>query len=111
MMPTIPRGSLVRIDPVPDEGIAKGDVALALAADGEPVLHRVVSASDGWITTRGDGAIHIDPPVPFTRVIGVATSVRDAEGERPLPRRARRSMAITVLKLRRRVERVVRRAR
>lgn len=111
MMPTIPRGSLVRIDPVPDEGIAKGDVVLALTADGEPVLHRVVSASDGWITTRGDGAIHIDPPVPLTRVIGVATSVRDAEGERTLARSASRSMAITVLKLRRRVERVVRRAR
>jgi hypothetical protein len=107
MLPTIPRGSLVRIDPVPSEGIEKGDVVLSLTADGEPVIHRVVAISDAALTTRGDAAIHTDPPVPFGRVIGLATAVRDAAGERRITRRARRSMAVTVLKLRRRVARVV----
>ena len=111
MLPTVPRGARVRVDPIPAEGIVKGDVVLSLTADGEPVLHRVVSMVDGWLTTRGDAAIHSDPPVPLTRVIGVATSVRDESGERALGRRAKRSMAVTVLKLRRRVARVVRRAR
>jgi signal peptidase I len=107
MLPTIPRGSLVRIDPVPSDGIEKGDVVLSLTAEGEPVIHRVVASAEGTLTTRGDAAIHTDPPVPFSRVIGIATAVRDATGERPITRRARRSMAVTVLKLRRRVARVV----
>lgn len=111
MVPTVARGALVRIDPLPPEGIAKGDVVLLLTTDDEPVLHRVVSMRDGWVTTRGDGAIHTDPPVAMARVIGLATAVRDREGERPIGRSVRRSMAVTVLKLRRRVARVVRRAR
>jgi hypothetical protein len=107
MLPSIPRGALVRIDPVPSDGVEKGDVVLSLTADGEPVIHRVLAISDTALTTRGDAAIHTDPPVPFGRVIGVATRVRDAAGERMITRRPRRSMAVTVLKLRRRVARVV----
>ena len=111
MLPTIARGALVRVDSLPGGGVSKGDVVLALTDDGEPFLHRVVAVADGWITTRGDAAIHTDPPVALTRVIGLATAVRTADGDRMLGRRARRSVAVTMLTLRRRVARVVRRAR
>ena len=111
MIPTVARGALVCIAPIPEGGIVKGDVVLTLTSDGEPVLHRVTSVENGWIATRGDAAIHSDPPVPLRRVIGVATRVRDVHGERPIGRRAKRSMAVTALKLRRPVARVVGRAR
>ena len=111
MLPTIARGALVRIEGLSPAGICKGDIALTLTADGEPVLHRVTLVSGDRIVTRGDSAIVADPPVPLTRVIGVATHVRDDAGERVLSRHARRSVAITMLKLRRRVARVVRRDR
>jgi hypothetical protein len=109
MLPTIARGALVRIEGLSPAGICKGDIALTLTMDGEPVLHRVALVSGDRIVTRGDAAIMADPPMPITRVIGIATHVRDATGERPLTRTAQRSVAITMLKLRRRVARVVRR--
>ena len=111
MMPTIPRGALVRIGPVPVSGIARGHVVLALTADGEPVIHRVVSVSADRVVMRGDASITIDPAIPLTRVIGVATHVSDGESERALGRRPRRSLAVSALKLRRRIARVVRRDR
>jgi len=111
MMPTIPRGALIRIGPVPVSGIARGDVVLALTADGEPVIHRVVSVSADRVVMRGDASITIDPAIPLTRVIGVATHVSDGESERALGRRPRRSLAVSALKLRRRIARVVRRDR
>ncbi|HUQ82033.1 MAG TPA: nucleotidyltransferase family protein [Gemmatimonadaceae bacterium] len=111
MVPTIARGALVRIEGLPSSGLAKGDVVLTLTADGEPVLHRIVVVRGDRIVTRGDAAIATDPPVPLSRVIGLATHVRDDTGERPLGRSARSSVASTVLKLRRRVARAVRRDR
>jgi len=110
MLPTIQRGSLVRVEAVPTEGIVNGDVVLALTADGEPLLHRAIDVAASRITTRGDAAIHEDPPVPLARVIGIATHVHDRDGQRSVGRHPRRSLTITVLKLRRRVARVVRRA-
>jgi len=111
MLPTIPRGALVRIQPLPEPGPSKGDIVLALTSDGEPVLHRVMMVFDHHLILRGDAALGADPPIPLAKVIGLATHVRDEAGERALTRSPRRSMAITVLKLRRRVERAVRRAR
>jgi hypothetical protein len=111
MLPTIARGALVRIERLPEAGLAKGDIVLALTADGEPVLHRATMIFDHHVVLRGDAALGADPPIPLTRVIGLATHVRDRAGERVLSRHPRYSVAITVLKLRRRVARVVRRAR
>ena len=111
MLPTIPRGALVRIQPLLEPGPSKGDIVLALTGDGEPVLHRVMMAFDHHLILRGDAALGGDPAIPLAQVIGLATHVRDEAGERALTRSPRRSMAITVLKLRRRVERAVRRAR
>lgn len=107
MMPAIPRGALVRIGPVPKDGIVRGDAVLALTSDGEPVLHRVVRVVDNGLVMRGDAAIHTDPAVPFGRVIGVASHVRDGEVERKLSRRPLRSMSVSALKIRRRIARVL----
>jgi hypothetical protein len=110
MRPAIDPGALARIGALPAEGLAVGDVVLALTADGEPVLHRAIAVTDDGVICRGDAAIHTDPFVPYSRVIGIATHVRDARGERPLERRRRRSIAVTALKVRRRIRRILRRA-
>jgi len=111
MRPTIPGGALVRIGPLPNGGIRPGDVVLALTADGEPVLHRAVAVRRDGILTRGDASINMDPPVPHERVIGVATHVRENGKERALGRRPARSFTVSALKVRRRLARMVRRAR
>jgi hypothetical protein len=111
MLPTIPRGGLVRIGPIPSAGIRIGDVVLALTADGEPVLHRVVSLTDDGIVMQGDAAIAADPTIPFRRLIGIATHVVDHGRDVSLGRRPRRSFAASALKMRRRIARMVRRVR
>ena len=111
MLPSIPRGALVRIGGVPDGGIAPGDVVLALTADGEPILHRVVEIDGAVLRLRGDAALTDDRPVPLSRVIGLATHVAYEGVERELSRRVPRSLSVAAMKLRRRFARVVRRVR
>ena len=111
MLPAIPRGALVRIGPVPSCGVRTGDVVLALTGDGEPVLHRAIAVRDDCIVMRGDASITVDPPVPLERIIGVATHVRTDGEDRALGRRPGRSLSVSALKVRRRLERMVRRAR
>ena len=111
MLPTIPRGALVCIGPVPSGGVRSGDVVLALAADGEPVLHRAIVARPESILMQGDASINVDPPVPMERVIGVATHVRTNGEYRALGRRPVHSLTVSALKARRRLARMVRRAR
>jgi len=88
-----------------------GDVVLALTGDGEPVLHRAIAVRDDNILMRGDASINVDPPVPMARVIGVATHVRANGEDRALGRRPVRSLTVSALKVRRRLARIVRRAR
>ena len=111
MVPTIPRGALVRIGPVPSGGVRAGDVVLALTGDGEPVLHRAIVVGPDSLLMRGDASINVDPPVPLQRVIGVATHVRTNGEDRALGRRPPRSLSVSALKVRRRLARMVRRAR
>ena len=110
MLPSIPRGALVRIRGVSDEGITCGDVVLVLTADGEPVLHRVIGVAGQTLRLRGDAALTEDPPAPLSRVIGVATHVAHDGVEHALSRRPPRSLSVAAMKLRRRFARVVRRA-
>jgi hypothetical protein len=111
MLPTIPRGALVRIGAVPPSGVTRGDVVLALTSDGEPVLHRAIAVRADAVVTRGDSAIHVDPAIPLSRIVGIATHVSDGGSERPLGRRPQRSITVSALKLRRRIARAVRRDR
>jgi hypothetical protein len=92
---------------VPARGIVRGDVVLALTADGEPVLHRVIAVDGDWLLMRGDAALAPDPPAPLSRVIGVATHVSHLGVERELPRHPPRSLSVAALKLRRRLARAV----
>jgi hypothetical protein len=110
MLPTVPRGALVRIGPLTAGRVVAGDVVLALTADGEPVLHRAISVTSDFVIMQGDAALHVDPPVPMSRVIGVATHVYHEGVERPIGRRPRRSISVSILKARRRLARMVRRA-
>jgi hypothetical protein len=110
MLPSIPRGALVRIRGVSDSGITRGDVVLALTADGEPVLHRVIAVEGQTLRLRGDAALSEDPPVPLSRIIGIATHVAHDGVERELSRRPPRSLSVAAMKLRRRFAKVVRRA-
>jgi len=109
MLPTIPRGALVRIGPVPPDGIGPGDIVLALTADGEPVLHRAVALVGDSVIMRGDAALADDAPTPLRRVIGVATHVECGAEWRALGPRPPRSIMVTALKLRRRLAKAVRR--
>ena len=111
MLPTIPRDALVRIGPIPAHGINRGDIVLALTSDGEPVLHRAITVQPDGVVMRGDASIHTDPPIPFDRLIGVATHVCHDGIERALSRRPRRSIKVSALKVRRQIARIVRRAR
>jgi len=111
MLPTIPRGALVRVGPVPSGGVRTGDVVLALTGDAEPVLHRAIAVRADSVLMRGDASINVDPAVPLDRVIGVATHVRINGENRPLGRRPLRSLTVSALKVRRRLARMVRRAR
>jgi putative nucleotidyltransferase-like protein len=111
MLPTIPRGALVRVGPMPSDGVRVGDVVLALTGDGEPVLHRAIAVRRDSILMRGDASINVDPPIPLDRLIGVATHVRTNGEDRVLGRRPLRSLAVSALKVRRRLARMVRRAR
>ena len=111
MLPTIPRGSIVRVRGVPAKGVEKGDVILALTSDGEPVMHRVVAFANEGLVMRGDAALQPDPPTPMARVIGVATHVIRRGRPRAISKRRPLSLGVSALKLRRRLARVVRRAR
>jgi len=111
MLPTIPRGALVRVGPMPSDGVRVGDVVLALTGDGEPVLHRAIAVRRDSIVMRGDASINVDPPVPLDRLIGVATHVRTNGEDRVLGRRPVRSLTVSALKVRRRLARMVQRAR
>jgi hypothetical protein len=110
MLPTIPRGAVVRLGPVPAAGVGIGDVVLALTADGEPVLHRVVALADENVVMRGDASLVSDPPVPVRRVIGIATHVEDRGRDVAIGRQPKRSLAVSALRARRRIARMVRRA-
>ena len=49
-------------------------------------------------------------PNPFARIIGVATHVVENGRDVPIGRRPKHSLAVSALKVRRRIERMVRRA-
>lgn len=81
MEPTIPPGSVVRVEPCGDVGLRRGDVAACLRPDGGLSLHRVVARSaDGRVRTWGDAMRRPDMWVP--RVVGKVVA---------LPERPRRS--------------------
>jgi hypothetical protein len=83
MEPTIPSGAEVRLQCGGEAAV--GDV-LAFVRDGHLVLHRVegLSATDGWVLTRGDAFVWPDPPLmPGERRLGRVVAVDRGDGFAP----------------------------
>lgn len=94
MVPAIPAGSSVRLGPLPERSLRRGDVVLALTTSGQPVLHRIRSVDGDRVITKGDALPQPDSPLDLRAVIAMADIVRvrtgddDArETERRIPRR------------------------
>ena len=69
MEPTLPEGAKVRLK-APTGPVRAGDIVLLRLAAGLR-LHRVVFSSPGWIRTKGDRGIYLDPKVLRQAVIAV----------------------------------------
>jgi hypothetical protein len=85
MMPAIPIDAEVRVVPLAARPIRVGDVVLARATGGQPVLHRVRSLSGRHVQTKGDNLMAPDDPLPVSDVIAVADAVRTDGRVTPIP--------------------------
>jgi hypothetical protein len=80
MIPGLPPGTRVRLQPVDPKSLRSGDV-IAFLYHGRLVAHRVVrlgrtAASRRYLLTRGDAMLLNDVPVPFDSALGVVTAKR-----------------------------------
>jgi hypothetical protein len=103
MLPAIPRGSLVRLAPLPARPLRVGDVVLFHRALGAPRLHRIVGVGDGALRTQGDNCYGADRPIPLDRVLMLADLVEIDGRTRPIapaPRRVLRRLASRIRGLR-----------
>jgi hypothetical protein len=75
---TIPAGSRVRIELAPRPRL-RPDEVVAFVAGPHVVVHRVVRlarrGTRGYLLTRGDAALVVDPPIDETRVLGRVITV------------------------------------
>lgn len=77
MLPTIAPGDRVLLSSA--KSIRKGHIVLA-ELNGQPLLHRVVSATRGMIVTRGDSCDANDPVIPRASVVARAVASENASG-------------------------------
>ena len=102
MRPWLGDGDVVTIAPA--SRLRPGDVVLYLAADGSPVLHRLVRRRPGgrW-QMRGDALWRLDDPVPEACILGRLVRLERAEDgevtdlDRPGQRLLGRARAATLL--------------
>jgi hypothetical protein len=85
MMPAIPTDGEVRVVALADRQIRVGDVVLARAARGQPVLHRVRSVGGDHVQLKGDNLAAADEPLPIRDVIAIADAVRAGGCAAPIP--------------------------
>ena len=85
MMPAIPTDGEVRVVTLAARPIRVGDVVLARAVGGQPVLHRVRLLSGGRVQTKGDNLMTADDPLPVSEVIAIADAVRIDGRVTPIP--------------------------
>ena len=90
MAPAIPAGADVRLGPVRERSLRKGDVVLARLPSGLPVLHRVTAVRTHDVVLQGDALASADPPVSRDAILARAEAVRVGAVERPIPRRGAR---------------------
>jgi SOS-response transcriptional repressor LexA len=85
MMPAIPTDGEVRVVTLAARPIRVGDVVLARAVGGQPVLHRVRSLSGDYVQLKGDNLTAADDPLPVSDVIALADAVRVEGRATPIP--------------------------
>lgn len=85
MLPAIPTNGEVRVATVATRPIRVGDVVLARAKKGQPVLHRVQSLDEGYVRLKGDNLAWTDDPVPVSEVFAIADAVRVGDRIAPMP--------------------------
>lgn len=82
MKPSIPTGSLVRIEPIaPKEIPPIGTVVLLELTDGRLLAHRLIAIRDTKLITKGDACATEDAPHPMSALRGLVVAV-----EEPNPR-------------------------
>ncbi len=96
MLPTLVEGQIVFVDFAPGR-LARGDVLL-FRLDDLLIVHRLVGEvwrRDGrhYYRARGDGRIHLDPPVVPERVVGRVVALFNADGWWSIRGRAARTYA------------------
>lgn len=91
MLPSIPRGSQVRVDPLPADRIRRGHVVLARGATGRPVAHRVWATLGDRVWLKGDFRVTPDLPIRQSDIIGVVGAVRCGESIATVSRHAPRA--------------------
>ena len=94
MSPTIKNGALVRVGPLPQRPLRRGDVVLAEMEGGKAVIHRVWRASGEAVVLKGDNMLYADAPLSRQAVLAIVEVVQQdtrarAIGSRPVlsPRR------------------------
>ena len=85
MMPAIPTDAEVRFVTLAARPIRVGDVVLARAAGGQPVLHRVRSLNGDHVQLKGDNLMAADDLLPMSDVIAIADAVRADGRVTPIP--------------------------
>ena len=91
MLPSIPRDSQVRVDPLPPGGIARGDVVLARGVTGRPVAHRVWAVLGDRVWLKGDFRVTPDLPIGRADIIGVVAAVSTGGSVTAISKRAART--------------------
>lgn len=76
MKPTIPPGSLVRVEPNRPEAVPPfGTVILLELPEKRLLAHRLIDVRDGRLITKGDACKTEDPPHPMSSLIGRIVAV------------------------------------
>jgi signal peptidase I len=92
MLPAIPDGAVVRLEPVADTPPRIGEVIALRDANGNMLCHRVVRVyrqkEQNWVQTWGDVSREPDAPVPLSSVIGTVVAIVEDESERVVVPRA-----------------------
>ena len=87
MHPLIRNDDLLHVVPVRAPAIARGDVVLTRAERGL-TAHRVLRIDAATLTTRGDNAPGVDPPLAVSQLLGRVTHA-ERDGRRMRVLRAR----------------------
>lgn len=80
MLPTIPSGSLVKVEPAAHRQLKAGQIVLQKAGNNRTIIHRIwrifPHEHTVYVQTWGDNCRAPDEPVHSSAVLGVVTSLR-----------------------------------